>query len=408
MQRARMGFSMRVASAAAAFAAALCAPLAGAMGPQLSANPGVASYGQAVQFDLWNTRWPLYLPATRYSRTGNTITIDYEYIADGFGPSRSDFGYMPVAIGELPAGNYNVQARLFDINQPKAGPQVVTTSLAVLPPDAWGIYMVPAQPLAFQAAEVMVRSAAYFDPGTMRAAVMGSIIRVDFDYDGQAPVATGATPPPGFTSFAAVKIAGLAPGVYRVEGWGRERRGATAERYFVKELVVGTTVPIVEYYAETTDHYFMSGWPDDVALLDGSPQLGWKRTGQQFKAWLRQADAPWGAVPVCRFYASGPNSHFYSGDPGECQMLKSLEQKQRADDSARGQAFRGWQFESIAFYALVPREGKCPGDTQPVYRAYNMRAQQNDSNHRYTVNPQMRAAMMASWADEGPVFCAPL
>lgn len=399
---------MRLAAAGAGLAAALAAPLASAMQAQLSPNHGVAAYGQAVQFDLWNTPWPLYLPATRYSRTGNTITIDYEYIADGFGPGRPDFGYMSVAVGELAAGNYTVQAQIFDINQPKAGPQVVSTSLAVRPPDAWGIYMVPAQPLAFQASEVMVRSAAYFDAATLRATVMGNVIRVDFAYDGQAPVATGGNPPPGLTSFAAVRIAGLAPGNYRVEGWGRERRGQDSERYFLRDLVIGTTVPIVEYYAETTDHYFISGWPDDVALLDGAPQLGWKRTGQQFKAWLRQADAPWGAVPVCRFYASGPNSHFYTGNAGECQMLKSLEQKQRADDAARGQAFRGWQFESIAFYALVPRDGNCPGDTQPVYRAYNMRALQNDSNHRYTVNPQMRAAMMVGWADEGVAFCAPL
>lgn len=406
-QRSYMRFAMRFA-AAAGIAAAMAAPLAAAMDAQLSANPGVPGYGQGVQFDLWNTPWPVYLPGTRYSRAGNTITIDYEYVTSGFGPGRPDFGYMPVAIGELPAGNYTVQARLFDINQPKAGPQVVTRSLAVLPPDAWGIYMVPAQPLAFQAAAVMVRSAAYFDPATLRASVLGTTIRVDFDYDGQAAVATGGDAPPGMTSFAAVKIAGLAPGNYRVEGWGRERRGQSPERYFVKDLSIGTTVPIVEYYAETTDHYFMSGFPDDVALLDGSPQLGWKRTGQQFKAWLRQAEAPWGAVPVCRFYASGPNSHFYSGNAAECQMLKSLEQKQRAEDSARGQAFQGWQFEAIAFYALVPRDGKCPGDTQPVYRAYNMRAQQNDSNHRYTVSQQMRAAMMAGWADEGVVFCAPL
>ena len=39
---------------------------------------------------------------------------------------------MSVAIGELPAGNYLVQARLFDINQPKAGPQMVSATLAVL------------------------------------------------------------------------------------------------------------------------------------------------------------------------------------------------------------------------------------------------------------------------------------
>jgi hypothetical protein len=394
-------------TAAAGIAAALAAPAAWGA-PQITANPSIPAYGQAVQFDLWNTSWPTYLPATRFSRTGNAITIDYEYVTDGFGPSRPDFGYMPVAIGELPAGNYTVQARLFDINQPKAGPQIVSATLAVRPPDAWGVYTVPAQPFAFQPAEVMVRSAAYFDATTMRSTVMGNTVRVDFDYDGSAPVISGQSGPPGMTSFASVKIAGLPPGNYSVEGWGRERNGGNPQRYFATQVAIGATVQIVEYYAESLDHYFMTAWPDEVAGLDASPQAGFKRTGQSFKAWLRADDAPYGAVPVCRFYASGPNSHFYTGDAAECQGLKALEQKQRADAAARGETFKGWQYEAIAFYALVPQAGKCPGDTQPIYRDYNMRAQQNDSNHRFLFNSQLRAAMMMGWTEEGVAFCAPL
>jgi hypothetical protein len=396
-------------AAAALLAATVAAPASVLAEPSLSANPSLPQYGQAVQFDLYGTSWPLYLPATRFTRVGNTITIDYEYATDGFGPGRPDFGYMPVAIGELPAGNYTVQARLFDINQPKAGPQVVTSSLAVRPPEAWGIYTVPANPLAFQAAEVMVRSAAYFDAKTLRSTVMNNVIRVDFDYDGSAPVVSGGSSPPGMTSFAAVKVAGLAPGNYRVEGWGRDaRKGGNSERYFVRDVAIGTTVQVVEYYAETLDHYFITAMPEEVGYLDGSPNLGWKRSGQSFKAWLRAADAPPGAVPVCRFYASGPNSHFYTGDAAECDYLKSIEQKQRADAAAQGKSFTGWKFEAIGFYALVPQAGKCPGDTQPVYREYNNRAMQNDSNHRFNISQQLRAAMMMGWAEEGVAFCAPL
>jgi len=267
---------------------------------------------------------------------------------------------------------------------------------------------VPAQPQAFQPAEVLVHSAAYFDATTLRSTVMGNVVRVDFDYDGNAPVVSGQSAPPGMTSFASVKIAGLPPGSYSVEGWGRERNGGNPARYFATQVSIGTTVRIVEYYAETLDHYFVSAWPDEVAGLDAAPQAGWKRTGQAFKAWLRQEDAPWGAVPVCRFYAYGPNSHFYTGDASECEGLKALEQKQSAEAAARGEQFKGWQFEAIAFYALVPQAGKCPGDTQSVYRDYNMRAQQNDSNHRFLVNSQLRAAMMMGWTEEGVAFCAPV
>jgi hypothetical protein len=400
--------NMKAFAVAALLAAVAAAPAALEAAPALTANPSVPEYGQAVQFDLWNTPWPVYLPATRFTRSGNTITIDYEYATSGFGPGRPDFGYMPVAIGELPAGNYTVQARLFDINQPKAGPQVVSASLAVRPPEAWGVYSVPAQPLAFQASEVMVRSAAYFDASTLRSTIMGNVIRVDFDYDGSAPVISGMSAPPGMTSFAAVKVAGLAPGNYRLEGWGRERRGGNAERYFTRDIAIGSTVQIVEYYAESLDHYFITASPDEIGYLDSQPQLGWKRSGQSFKAWLRAADAPWGAVPVCRFYASGPNSHFYTGNASECDYLKSVEQKQRAEATAQGKSFTGWKFETLAFYALVPQAGSCPGDTQPVYRDYNNRAAQNDSNHRFTVSQQLRAAMTMGWAEEGVAFCAPL
>ncbi len=254
----------------------------------------------------------------------------------------------------------------------------------------------------------MVRSAAYFDATTLRSTLMGNVVRVDFDYDGSAPVVSGASAPPGMTSFASVKIAGLPPGSYSVEGWGRERNGGNPQRYFASQVAIGATVQIVEYYAESLDHYFMTAWPDEVAGLDASPQAGFKRTGQSFKAWLRADDAPYGAVPICRFYASGPNSHFYTGDAAECQGLKALEQKQRADAASRGEPFTGWQYEAIAFYGLVPLAGKCPGDTQPIYRDYNMRAQQNDSNHRFLFNPQLRAAMMMGWTEEGVAFCAPL
>ena len=398
-----MGFIKRFA--ATAFAATAC--IAHAAAPRVAATPSIPAYGQSVNVAVSSSDWPVYLPATRYSRTGNTFTIDYEFLTDGFGPSRPDFGYLPITLGELAAGNYTIQARFFDIGRPNSAPQVVSTSLPVMPPDSWGIYTVPALPNAFEGLEAQVRSAAYFDAASMRAALSGNVIRVDFDYHGDKPV--GGPTPPGMTSFAAVKIAGLAPGAYRLEGWGRDLSvsGKAPERYFTRDVMIGTLTTITEYYAPTLDHYFMSAWPDERATLDASPQMGFLRTSQSFKAWLRQADAAPGAGPVCRFYASGPNSHFYTGDAAECQYLKSLEQSQRADATARGKPFTGWQFEAIAFYALAPQAGKCPGDTQPVYRVYNMRSVQNDANHRFMVDPQQRAAMVG-WADEGVAFCSPL
>ena len=387
--------------AAAAFAMA-----AHAATPFVAATPSIPVYGKSVTLEVRNFDFPFYLPATRYSIQGNVIDIEYEYVTDGWSISAPDVGAAPVNLGELPPGNYTVNARLYDIANPGAAPQLITSNVPVLAPTAWGIYPVPQNPDAYATTWATVRSAVYYDGATMRATIAGNVIRVDFDYYGNAP--TSGAAPAGATSYGAVKIAGLAPGHYRLEGWGRPKTGGDSALYFTSDVAVGSTSPVVEYYAAPIDHYFITAGPSDIALLDPGTQT-WKRSGQGFKAWLHQSDAPIGAVPVCRFYASGPNSHFYTGIAAECDWLKLLEAQGRAGAAANNTVFQGWQFEQIAFYALVPTNGQCPGDTIPVYRAYNQRAAENDSNHRFMSDPMMRYAMLASgWADEGVQFCSPL
>ena len=134
---------------------------------------------------------------------------------------------------------------------------------------------------------------------------------------------------------------------------------------------------------------------------------GWKRTGQKFRGWLRMGDAPPNAKAVCRFYAKGANSHFYTGNAGDCEYLKAIEQQGRAEAQAQGQPFLGWAFENIAFYALVPENGQCQGGTTPVYRSYNNRFAQNDSNHRFTVTPEMQTAIDAFAAGQPVVLRSP-
>jgi hypothetical protein len=281
----------------------------------------------------------------------------------------------------------------------------VTTNVPVLAPDAWGIYPVPRNPDAYAPMWATVRSAVYYDPATMRATVNGGVIRVDFDYYGDAP--TGGAAPAGATSYGSVALPGLAPGHYRLEGWGRPKAGGNSELYFTQDVAVGSASPVIEYYAAPLEHYFITAGPSDIAGLDPGT-LTWKRSGQRFKAWLHQADAPPGAVPVCRFYAAGPNSHFYTGNAADCEGLKALEAVQRADAAAKGQPFLGWQFEQIAFYALVPTNGQCPGDTLPVYRAFNGSVAQHGANHRFMSDPRTRYAQLAAgWLDEGAQFCSP-
>jgi hypothetical protein len=364
-------------------------------------SPAYPAYGDVVSIELRNA--PLViLPATRFARNENTFTVDFEYSGNNFGPFSPSYGSMPLALGELAAGTYKIEARLFDDDRPGSGPTMATLNLQVAPPASWGIFPVPQAPRAFQDVSVLIHSAAYFDPRTMRASRVGRVVRVEFDYlTGHAD----ADPvPPGMTTFAASPLGKLAPGVYQLEAWGRPASGNGFTRFFTREFTVRDDTIVVEYYHETLDHYFMAASADEIALLDGGGQGGWKRTGQHFGAWLKATDAPLNAHPVCRFYARGPNSHFYTGDDRECQMLRDLERDGRAQATAAN-PFLGWGFEGIAFWALLPQYGECLAASTPVYRAYNQRAAQGDSNHRFMADPALRGTM-AGWADEGAVFCS--
>jgi hypothetical protein len=371
---------------------------------RLAVDPTLPTYGTPVAIAVEGSAYPMYLPATRYTRSGSTITIDYEYVPDTFGPFGPGFGSSTVSLGELAAGNYTVQARLYDISNPLSAPTVISTNLPVMPPAEWGIYSVPREPNAQSATQALIRSAAYFDPASMRATVSGNVVRVEFTYKGDAP-ATGATPA-GMTTFASVDLPPLAPGVYEFEGWGKSEGDPAYERFFSKTVQVASAVQVVEYYSASLDHYFISAGPAEIASVDRGMAGDWKRTGLGFVAWSSAADAPPGAVPVCRFYARGPNSHFYTGSRKECDELKALEISQRAEAQAKGQPFLGWSYETIAFWALLPQGGQCAGSLKPVWRTYNNRALENDSNHRFTMDAAQRAAMATGWLDEGAQLCA--
>ncbi len=154
---------------------------------------------------------------------------------------------------------------------------------------------------------------------------------------------------------------------------------------------------ISEYYHEGLNHYFLTGFPGEKRFVDQGGAGKWRRTELSYKAWLTAETAPPEAVPVCRFYGTrgiGPNSHFYTAHTKECEAV---------------QKDPGWTLETTtAFYILQPTAGKCPNNTDPVFRYYNGRAKYKDSNHRYTLYPEIRPDMEANgWIFEGIVMCAP-
>jgi murein DD-endopeptidase MepM/ murein hydrolase activator NlpD len=162
---------------------------------------------------------------------------------------------------------------------------------------------------------------------------------------------------------------------------------------------VGVTEPpradadIVEYYAASLDHYFMTGFTSEAAALDsGTPIAGWKRTGESFPAYSAAGS---GLSTVCRFFGTpglGVNSHFYTGFDFECAAVKQL---------------AGWTFEANAFY-IAANVAQCPASTRPVFRLYN-NGMGGEPNHRYTTSwPVIDAMQTQGWLLEGVAFCAPL
>jgi hypothetical protein len=154
----------------------------------------------------------------------------------------------------------------------------------------------------------------------------------------------------------------------------------------------------VEFYNTVLGHYFVTNGAAEIDnILHGGAGPGWELTGQAFKAFTVPPPGPApGFAAVCRFYGTpglGPNSHFYTSDATECDTVK------------RGV---GWTYEGIGFYILpINADHTCPDGYLAVNRAYNNRAAQNDSNHRYSTSDSTMAQMQSQgWIYEGNSMCA--
>jgi len=163
----------------------------------------------------------------------------------------------------------------------------------------------------------------------------------------------------------------------------------------VPAAALGAPVTVVEFYNATLDHYFISSLQADIDALDSGHIAGWSRTGYNFLGFGAAGDFA-GASPVCRYYippAHG-DSHFFSASPAECATVQA--------HIGTDPNYSGYILETpAAFYAVLPdaATGACPAGLVPVYRLWNQRA---DSNHRYTTDAGVRAAMIArGYAPEG-------
>jgi hypothetical protein len=157
------------------------------------------------------------------------------------------------------------------------------------------------------------------------------------------------------------------------------------------------TVTLVEFYAASLDHYFMSVDTQEIAALDNQLIPGWMRTGLSFKAYLAGTSA---TSAVCRFYIppQDGDSHFYSASASECAQTR--------------QRFPSFVYESPDVFHVGlpdPATGNCALGTVPVYRVWNNRP---DSNHRYTTSRTIRDQMVArgyvaeGYGPDAAIMCA--
>ena len=159
---------------------------------------------------------------------------------------------------------------------------------------------------------------------------------------------------------------------------------------------VEPTAQVVEFYNASLNHYFVTAFPEEAAMLDaGTVVKGWARTGVTFNAWRETGEDP-SAVAVCRFFGTpnvGPNSHFYTADATECALVKDNP---------------NWTYEAIAFYIQVPQGGNCAAGTEAVYRSFYPGGSVSQSNHRFLPDLTMHQKMAGASTLEGIVMCAPL
>jgi hypothetical protein len=158
-------------------------------------------------------------------------------------------------------------------------------------------------------------------------------------------------------------------------------------------------VDAVEYHHAGFDHYFVTAFSDEIAVLDSGAFGGvWKRTGQSFRVESNQSSAA--SAAVCRFFSTSfapRSSHFYTALASECLTLRSN---------------YNWQYEGLAFYVASPTtSGACASGYSKVYRLYN-NGKSGAPNHRYTTSTSVRTQMMGQgWVPEGygegVAFCSP-
>jgi uncharacterized protein (DUF1800 family) len=117
------------------------------------------------------------------------------------------------------------------------------------------------------------------------------------------------------------------------------------------------TVDSIEYFNSRSGQYYRTDVAAEIAAIDqNAVASGWARTGQSYKLWRTQADAPAGAIPLVKMSSlnfATPSS------PQVCSLNKI---------AALNGAPKCAPLTSVT-YALMPdANGNCAAGTQPIYQ----------------------------------------
>ncbi len=174
--------------------------------------------------------------------------------------------------------------------------------------------------------------------------------------------------------------------------------GGSDDRVKIRKMLAWGSrdeLEVVEYLSPPTGKYFMTGRPDEIALLDALP-TSWQRTGQRFATF--RTDTTLGA-PMCRFYANdgaGLSTHFYGITAADCALVRA--QSWAHDEGITMRADDAYSPPG----GIFPPLPYCRDGTVKIIRLFN----KTTVNHRYVTEGWLPRLLTADWANEGAVFCA--
>ncbi len=122
------------------------------------------------------------------------------------------------------------------------------------------------------------------------------------------------------------------------------------------------TVDSIEFYNSRTGLYYRTDITAEISAIDqNAAASGWARTGQSFKVWRTQADAPAGAIPFRKLTSL---SFTTPSSPQVCSLSKVGKLTPLSGNTAN------CPVQTSVTYVMPPdSQGNCATGTQPVFQA---------------------------------------